>query len=66
MTVPYLPPESAWSCWTSDPLPHPWLDIPDVNCGYHQRTTDKRCSGCHRQREAGPTEQLGAPRRDQA
>ena len=38
-------------CWTSAPRPHPWYpEIRDVACGFDERLTSLKCTGCHRAR----------------
>lgn len=45
-------------CYRTDPLPHPWLPIPDCACGYDERMTAPKCQGCHRARRESPMSQL--------
>ena len=47
-------------CWRDNPLHHPWQPITDVACGYDERMTHAKCTGCHRQREESPLDQLQA------
>jgi hypothetical protein len=51
---------NPWGCYRHGPLPHPWLPIADVACGFDERLTDRRCQGCHRARADSPPEQLDA------
>jgi hypothetical protein len=49
------------ACHRSTPLQHPWIEeITDVACGYDERMTHAKCTGCHRQREESPLDQLQA------
>lgn len=46
-------------CWSDGPRPHPWhAAIQDRACGYDHRLTDLGCSGCWRQREESPIDQI--------
>jgi hypothetical protein len=47
-------------CWRDGPLHHPWLPIADTACGFDARMTHSKCTGCHRQREESPLDQLQA------
>ena len=48
-------------CWTSTPRPHPWHpEIRDVACGFDERLTSLKCTGCHRARAESPRQQLDA------
>lgn len=48
-------------CWRDTPAPHPWYpEITDVACGFDERLTSPRCTGCHRARHESPRQQLDA------
>jgi hypothetical protein len=41
-------------------MPHPWLAIQDIACGYDERLTHRKCIGCHRARPETCQSQLEA------
>lgn len=48
-------------CWRATPLQHPFIPaITDTACGYDERMEHSKCTGCHRQREESPLDQLRA------
>lgn len=58
--APAVIPAHRYGCWCARRVSHPWhrRTIPDVACGYDDRLTDQRCTGCHRSRSESPLDQL--------
>jgi hypothetical protein len=51
----------AWLKRGPWPAPHhPWLPIRRMACGYDDRLTDHRCTGCRRRRAESALDQLRA------
>ena len=52
-------PSRRTGCWSDGPRPHPWhIEITDMACGYDHKMTDTGCSGCWRQRNESPIDQI--------
>ena len=48
-------------CHRTTPLRHPWIvTVANAACGYDERLTHPKCTGCYRQREESPLDQLRA------